>query len=524
MYWRFARGLREFLRRPISVAEAQAIVCRRLAQREDSFLNMVERGVYEHPSSPYRLLLRQAGCELGDLRDLVHTRGLEGALRSLHDAGVYVTFEEFKGHAPIVRGGQVIEAGASAFDNPHLGRYYEVESGGTTGAGTRTALDLDQLAATAVNTILAYDAHGVLRVPTVMWYGILPASAGLASVLHSARIGATPEKWLSPITADDLRPSVKNRLATGFVVAAGRLAGARLPWPELGSLDGVAVARWAHARVRAHGACLIRTSVSLALRVANAARAEGLDLTGATFLGGAEPPTPAKVRGITASGARYVPNYFITEAGAVGMGCAQPVDGSDVHFYRDSLALIQCPRHVPGTALTVDAFSFTSLLPSASKLLLNVEMDDYGVVEERACGCPLERHGLTQHLREIRSFRKLTGEGMTLVGTEMVHILEDVLPARFGGSPLDYQLVEEEDPDGFTRLSLLVSPRVRIDDEQQVIDTVLEALGRGSVAADLARALWAKARTLRVVRAEPIWTARGKLMPLHLGQRDRRDR
>ena len=165
MYWRFARGLRGFLRRPISLAEAEAIVRGRLVQREDSFLRLVERGVYGHPSSPYRLLLSRAGCELGDLRGLVHTHGLEGALRSLREAGVYVSFEEFKGHVPIVRGGQVIEAGAGAFDNPHLGRYYEVESGGTTGAGTRTAFDLDQLAATAVNTILAYDAHGVLGVP-----------------------------------------------------------------------------------------------------------------------------------------------------------------------------------------------------------------------------------------------------------------------------------------------------------------------------------------------------------------------
>jgi hypothetical protein len=48
------------------------------------------------------------------------------------------------------------------FDNPHLSHYYQAESGGTTGAGTRVAFDLDHLAATAVNTILAYDAHGVL--------------------------------------------------------------------------------------------------------------------------------------------------------------------------------------------------------------------------------------------------------------------------------------------------------------------------------------------------------------------------
>jgi len=92
---------------------------------------------------------------------------------------------------------------------------------------------------------------------------------------------------------------------------------------------------------------------------------------------------------------------------------------------------------VPGSDITVDAFHFTTLLPTARKLLLNVESDDYGVVETRSCGGPLESYGYTEHLRQIRSFRKLTGEGVTLVGSEMLRILEEVLPARFGGSPLD---------------------------------------------------------------------------------------
>lgn len=56
----------------------------------------------------------------------------------------------------------------------------------------------------------------------------------------------------------------------------------------------------------------------------------------------------------------------------------------------------------------------------------------------------LEAYGFTEHLREIRSFHKLSGEGMTLVGSEMITILEEVLP-RFRGSPLDHQLLEEED-------------------------------------------------------------------------------
>ena len=200
---------------------------------------------------------------------------------------------------------------------------------------------------------------------------------------------------------------------------------------------------------------------------------------------------------------------IITEAGAVGTGCPRSSDGNDVHFYKDSLALIQHPRQAPGTDIRVDAFLFTSLLPTTPKLLLNVEMDDHGVVERRACGCPLENYGFTEHLRDIRSFGKLTGEGVTLIGSEMIHILEDVLPARFGGSPLDYQLLEEEDSDGFTRLSLVINPTVGSVDEQAVVEAVLQALGRSNEAADLARAVWSKTQSLRVKRMEPVWTARG---------------
>ena len=98
----------------------------------------------------------------------------------------------------------------------------------------------------------------------------------------------------------------------------------------------------------------------------------------------------------------------------------------------------------------------------------------------------------------------------------MIHVLEEVLPVRFGGSPLDYQLLEEEDAQGFTRLSLVISPKVEITDENKVVETVLEALGQGSDAADQARALWSQAGSLRIRRAEPVWTSRGKLMPLRL--------
>jgi hypothetical protein len=98
----------------------------------------------------------------------------------------------------------------------------------------------------------------------------------------------------------------------------------------------------------------------------------------------------------------------------------------------------------------------------------------------------------------------------------MVRILEEVLPARFGGSPLDYQLMEAEDDRGFTRLYLLVSPRLKLVNEQAVVDTVLAALGASSTMADAARVGWQHARTIQIKRQEPVSNGRGKLLPLHI--------
>ena len=103
----------------------------------------------------------------------------------------------------------------------------------------------------------------------------------------------------------------------------------------------------------------------------------------------------------------------------------------------------------------------------------------------------------------------------------MERILEEVLPQRFGGTPLDYQLLEEEDEQGFTRLSVVVSPKVNLKDEQAVIDTVVAALRGGSLGADVSAAVWSRAGTLRVKRMEPIWTGRGKLVPLHMDRSGR---
>ena len=524
MYSRFALGLRGFLRHTISLEEAKAIVQKRMAEREENFLRLVKKGIFDYLKSPYLPLLKLARVEFGDIEQMVKRKGLEDTLRTLREAGVYITFEEFKGREPIVRKGKVIPARAHDFDNPYLTCYYQTETGGTTGVGTRVGMDLDHISAQAPFIMMREHAHGLLNVPTAIWRGILPDGSGLNGILYHSRFGNLPKKWFTPITKQDFKPSLKNRLATQYIIGMGRLVGAPIPWPEPVPLDqAIVVARWAARTLESHGACLINTHVSMALRVAIAAQEERLNLSGVTFMGGGEPPTPAKVREITRTGARYIPNYFLADVGVIGAGCVKPIEINDLHFFKDGLALIQYPCPVHGSEITVDAFYFTTLLPTSPKIMLNVESDDYGIIETRACGCPFEGYGYTEHIRQVRSFSKLTGDGVTLMGSEMVRILEEVLPGRFGGSPLDYQLVEEEDEQGFTRLALSVSPKIEIANEGEVIETVLEALGRSSVAGDLARSIWSQAKALRIKRMEPIWTARGKFMPLHLEKRIKKE-
>ena len=212
-------------------------------------------------------------------------------------------------------------------------------------------------------------------------------------------------------------------------------------------------------------------------------------------------------------------SYVFTEGGVVGLSCRNPLGENDIHVFRDAWGVIQSPVQIPGSNLVVDAFCFTALLASAPKIMLNVELDDYGILDQRDCGCPMQLAGFPDHVRDIFSFRKLTGEGMTLVGSTMLRILEEVLPSKFGGSALDYQLVEEEDENGFTRLTFVVSPTVGAVDETALIETVLDEVSRDSPGADLARAMWKDAGTLRVRREDPTWSTLGKLLSLRPAKR-----
>jgi hypothetical protein len=503
----------------MTVAEALEIIQDRLRNRDRNFLHVVEHGVYGNPASPYRALLDMAGCTLDDVREMVAREGLEGTLLHLRHAGVYVSFEEFKGVQPIVRGSQTIHASQRDFDNPAASRYFAASTGGSTGRGRRIQLDLKHFESQLPSRITVRHVQGITGVPAANW-GDLPPAGSLGGVLMQAAAGEPPTYWVTPrLTSADGVP-LRFRAATYAALGMARLAGASVRFPRRLPFDrAVELAHWARDQVRDHGKCTVHASVSRVLRIAVAAREAGIDLTGTVLRGGGEPPTPAKVARITATGATFHSSYAFSEIGTVGSSCLNATGPNDQHFMRDHLAMIQASRTVPGFDIEVAAFCFTSLLPSAPKILFNTESDDYGTVDTRACGCRWEALGFPEHLREIRSFRKLTGEGVTLVGSDLERILDTFLPARYGGSALDYQFAEEEDESGFTRLVLRVSPTIALGSESDAIDMVLQALDRANAGNAIARAVWRDAGTLRIRREQPVMTGRGKLLPLDMRQR-----
>jgi hypothetical protein len=329
----------------------------------------------------------------------------------------------------------------------------------------------------------------------------------MRNALGMAKAGKPPERWFSQSRLE----GALARAFTAYTLSAART----IAQPEHVPIsDPSPIARWLADRAAARVPALLNTPASNAVRVAHAARDLGLDLDGTVFRVGGEPLTEAKAAAVDATGSRAIPYYTIGEVGRVGLPCARPEALDDVHLCRDKLALIQRDHRV-ADGRTVGALYLTTLVQSCPQLFLNVASDDYAVVTDRDCGCPLAEAGLTTHIHSIRSYDKLTSEGMTFLGPEVFALLENELPRRFGGRAGDYQLVEEE-VDGLTKVSLLVSPGVGDVDEAAVLDAALSGLASGPQHRSIMTDVWQGANTVRVVRREPYATSAAKILPLHV--------
>jgi hypothetical protein len=512
---RFLVRLPAVLRSPIGAADARAILERRHAERDADFLALARRLVYAHPASPYRALLAHAGCQYGDLERLVSREGLEGALGALFREGVFLTVTEFKGRRPVVRGSLRLEVDPGALRNPTSASHVAGQTGGSRGASTALAIDLrfvHDVGADFAASLAARDAAG--------WhlaYWDVPGGT-IRALLVCVKAGQIPRRWFSLVDPASPEVHARYRWSARALRWGGRLAGVPLPALEHAPVsDPQPVARWMRTVLDSGRTPLVLTYASPAVRLCEAARRSGLDLHGARFFVCGEPVTAARLAVIRRTGADATPLYIAMETWRLGEGCAAPEAPDDVHFLSDLHALIQAGPAGAGYGLPAEALLVTSLRMTAPLVLLNATLGDQAVVVDRRCGCPLERLGWTRHLHTIRSHEKLTAGGMTFLDADVIHVLDEVLPARFGGGPTDYQLVEEEAEGGRARVRLLVRPEVGPVDPGAVRNAFLAGISAGAGPERIMGQVWRDGEVLRVERRAPLATPSGKILHLHVG-------
>lgn len=505
---RLAIRLRSYFRRPITREAALAEVRRRHEQRDQTFLAIARSAIYQQPDSPYRQLLQTAGCEYGDLERLVVREGVEGALSTLFRQGVYLTVDEYKGRRATVRGGRTLAVDPQRLRNPLARSDIFAQTSGSRGPRTVTGFDLSFVRDCAVNTLLFLDARGGADWVKADWEG--PGGGAAFRLLKFNSFGAPPAAWFTRNPRDVLRQ--RTEVNSEFMRVGGRLAGRPFPHAlHVPHERPLPIAEWMQNVLRGGRKPHMYGFVSSIVRLCQAASEAGIDLTGAEFTLIGEPITAARLATVRKSGATGIARYGTIEAGPIGYGCLRPDAPDDVHLLQDRVAVIQAGAG-HGTALPPEAILLTTLSPMTPFVFLNVSMGDQAHVTHRSCGCAMESWCRGPHLHAILSYEKLTAAGLTLLDTDIVRVLEEVLPARFGGVPTHYQLLEDEGEDGQPRLALLVHPAVGAIDEPDVIRAFRAGIGADG-------GVWDTPGFLRVERRAPEPTASGKILHLHLWKR-----
>jgi hypothetical protein len=508
---KFLAGLPSFLRDSVSTEQARAVLRTRLESRESDFLRLATESIYANPASPYLEMLRLTGCEYGDLAGLVRREGLDGALRTLFLKGVFLTVNEYKGRVPARRGTSVIDVHPGLLANPSSKSHLRLFTSGGTGRSTIVPVDLDYVRDRSVNHRLLIDARNGWDWRFAVW-GV-PGNTDIVRILELHRSGAGSLRWFSQVEPDAPGLHPRYRWSIRLMRLAGRLSGTALPKPEHVPLnDPSPIVDWIRAVLNAGRVPHLTTWVTSAMSVCRAAAARGIDISGAQFTVGGEPLTSVRMALLSASGAVAVPRFMSVECAYIGYGCLNPDGTDDYHSISDFTTVIQPGADGPSRGLPPEALLVTTLRPTTPFVLLNVSLGDQAILEKRACGCPLQALGWSSHIRRVRSFDKLTSGGMTFLDRDIVNVMETVLPSRFGGTPLDYQLVEEEAEDGRPRVLLLVSPAVGPVDDGDVLRTFYAAIGRGSGAERVMSLQWESANLISVLRREPRATASGKIL------------
>jgi hypothetical protein len=486
----FLAGLPRFLRNPTTTERAAAALAARLAARAAALRDVVARAGAMR-SGPYRSLLEAADVRVEAVELSVARAGVEATLEDLWRRGVSLSVGAVTGRRT-----------AAAWTS----------SSGSRGRPRVVPVPFAFLAERATDDRLFLEARGGLGWEHAVWEA--PGGA-LLTLLRYARCGVRPRRWFSPIDPRSPGLGARYRWSSALLQLGGRLAGVSLPPLEVVSVEHPGpVLAWMQTVLRRGATPHLDTFVTPALRLARVARARGVDLSGARFTVVGEPLTAARRATIESTGAHVVPTYRTAEAGVVGYGCLAGAVSDEVHIAHDLVAVVSSPPSDDGES-SLRPLWVTSLRRHAPMLLLNAALGDGGVIGARPCGCPLEDLGWRTHLHTIRGIDKLTAAGMTFLDVDLVRILDELLPARHGGGPTHYQLVEEEGDDGEPLLRLLVHPEVGPVDVKALRRTFLEAIGRGPTLHRVMAMQWRAIGLLRVERRPPLVGRTGKVLHVH---------
>ncbi len=511
--WKYSRMLRaivQHLRSPLE-PDPEGFIRKQMEARPENFLAHAKT-VMSMPEHPYAQMFRLAGCSYADLESSVRGDGVEATLRKLLEEGVFLTHDEFRGKKEIVRSGRHIPALASMWNNPASKGGYVQSSSGTSG---RSVTTFHSVAAArqgeSMGTLFLreFKFSGGARVSVAP---ILPGF-GLLSAIGTGRLAVGYDRWFA--TGGASWKNLHYRIITRLLVAEIRLLGLQVPYPTyLKQNDFLPAAQYISMRVAGGDQAGMHGFVSAIARVAEAALSNGLDLTGCLALTAGEALTDAKRQLIQSSGIRVYSSYGTTDFGGIGMPCSQMTTGNCTHVMKHAIALVSRTEESAWADTQVNSLYATSLLPIASRIFINAEIGDTGVIEKATCDCSFSKLGFDLQVRDIAAISKVTAQGVTIEVTELVPLLEEALPAQFGGHAGDYQLCEIE-AGSQTEIVLRIRPGVSTTPPHDILKFFLDEVKR-VYGGSLSVVSWLHAEGVRAEVSPPVLTATGKFRAARL--------
>jgi hypothetical protein len=501
------------VKKPYSSDHSEIAIRHWIEDRAKHFLQLCNSEVFSKPGGIFGKLFSWAVISQDQLHSMVADGGLEKTLLQLAQKGVSLDIDEFKGRKPVVRPGLRMMVDASDLDMVR-GPSMPFLSSGSSGKRLRTLIGMPGmgLLASCIPPVLKYlEAEDL---PVVLNYP-MPSGSGFMHLITFSLIGKPPSAWFAQ-GMDSPWWSSKSGMKLAALIAGFGLRGIRLPAPRLASIQQpIYMAEW--LKRNCPKGAVVPSFTGSAIHLVRTAVRTGISLPPLVFLLGGEPLTDRKRQALEQEGHRVFPWYSSVETGRLALGCLTPSHADDMHVLEDRIACVVRPRPVDVSGEKRPVLLFTTLHPDSYKFLLNVETGDEAAIGEGRCGCPWENLGFSRRLYNVRSFEKLTLEGISLVADFLAEMVEEEIPSRCGGTPADYQFTEEEASDGVTHLVLSVNPAVNLD-IARITGVVQELFDKKF---NMISTLMINAASITVRREVPKLTQSGKMLTVRSGIKEK---